>query len=75
MCELTKHITISFGETDTEYFGRINNDGCITTHNVSINDVPNENDAMMIFLANALGYEPACLLNLDVFATDEEDFK
>lgn len=75
MCEMTRHITISFGETDTEYIGRIDNDGCITSHNVYIKDVPNENDAMMIFLANALGYEPAFLLNLDVFETDEEDFK
>lgn len=75
MCEMTKHITISFGETDTEYIGRIDNDGCITSHNVSIKDVPDENDAMMIFIASALGYNPACLLNLAMFETDEEDFK
>lgn len=75
MCEVTREIKITLVETDTEYQARIDDEGCITSHHVYIKDVPEDNDALLIFLADALGYEPANVLNLEVFEEDEEAYK
>lgn len=59
------HISIHFMEDNHTYQAKIVIDGVATPHYVEKKTIPDQKEFAMIALANALGYEPANLLNFE----------
>lgn len=59
------HISIHFMEDNHIYQAKIVIDGVATPHYVEKKTVPDQKEFAMIALADALGYEPANLLNFE----------
>lgn len=65
MNEKITHISVHFMEDDHIYQAKIVIDGVTTPHYVEKKTVPDQKEFAMIALADALGYEPANLLNFE----------
>lgn len=65
MNEKITHISVHFMEDDQIYQAKIVIDGVATPHYVEKKTVPDQKEFAMIALADALGYEPANLLNFE----------
>lgn len=65
MNEKITHISVHFMEDDHIYQAKIVIDGVATPHYVEKKTVPDQKEFAMIALADALGYEPANLLNFE----------
>lgn len=72
MDEKITHISIHLMEDETTYQAKIVIDGVATPHYVEKGTVPDQKEFIMIALADALGYEPANLLNFDCLELKED---
>ena len=72
MNEKITHISVHFMEDDHIYQAKIVIDGVATPHYVEKNTVPDQKEFAMIALADALGYEPANLLNFECLELKED---
>ena len=72
MDENATNINMHFMEDDHSYQARIAIDGVVSSHYVEKSQVSDEREFAMIALANALGYEPANLLNFECLELKED---
>lgn len=65
MDEMIYEISGSFNETDKEMYGTITVDGVTTAHRIDKRSTADARAALLIMVADALGYETAEVINFD----------
>lgn len=64
-------ISISFNDDAEKYYSLISINGVATSHYIEKSNVAGPKEAMLIMVADALGFEPANVLNFDMLGVPE----
>lgn len=64
-------ISISFNDDAEKYYSLITVNGVATSHYIEKSNVAGPKEAMLIMVADALGFEPANVLNFDMLGVPE----
>lgn len=73
MDEMIYNISGSFNETEKEMYGSITVDGVTTSHRIYKKSTTDARAALLIMMADALGYETAEVVNFDSLGIKEEE--
>lgn len=64
-------ISISFNDDAEKYYSLITVNGVATSHYIEKSNVAGPKEAMLIMVADALGFEPANVLNFDMLGVPD----
>lgn len=72
MDEMIYNISGSFNETDSGMYGTISIDGVTTSHRIYKKSTTDARAAMLVMMADALGFEPFEVIDFDSLGIKEE---
>lgn len=72
MDEMIYNISGNFNETEKEMYGTITIDGVSTSHRIYKKSTTDARAALLIMMADALGYETAEVINFDSLGINDD---
>lgn len=72
MDEMIYNISGNFNETEKEMYGTITVDGVSTSHRIDKQSTTDARAALLIMMADALGFEPYAVIDFDSLGINDE---
>lgn len=71
MDEMIYSISGNFNETEKEMYGTITVDGVTSSHRILKNSTTDARAALLVMMADALGFEPANVIDFDALEIND----